>query len=117
MAGIGYSAEQIQELITSVKTVEACINGRVSKVEELFKLLTSDQVMSDSEYRDTVAETYKKFRAGVEEINKVLDAANKYIEEVAGAVNISVSNTIISIQEQEALIAKALAEAGSSGDR
>ena len=117
MAGIGYDVNEIQALITSVKTVEGLINTRIENIKSLFKKLTSDEVFSDCEYRDQLMEVNKKFTVGAEEISKVLDAANQYIEEVSGAVNVSVSSTIVSISEQEALLAKALEEAAEAGDR
>lgn len=117
MAGIGYDVNEIQALITSVKTVEGLINLRLDNIKALYKKLTSDAVFADCEYRDQLMELDKKLTVAAEEISKVLSAANQYIEEVSGAVNISVSNTVVSIAEQEALLEKALAEAAVAGDR
>lgn len=117
MAGIGYNPEEITKLCESVSLVEALIANGVAEVTGLFKNLTSDNVLADSEYRDSVAEVSKKFEKGVEEINKVLEAAKKYIDEVAGAVGMAVTKNTMSIEDQNALIAKSLEQAATAGDR
>lgn len=117
MAAIGYNPEEITMLCESVSLVEALINNGLDEVTKLYKNLCSDNILADSEYRDELVEVQKKFAAGAEEIAKVLEAAKKYIDEVAGAVGMAVTKNTMSIEDQNALIAKSLAEAATAGDR
>ena len=114
MAQIGYDPQEIASLCEKVGQVQGIVDSTVNEINALMNDLVSDRVFGDCQYKDTLVDTQKGIQASFETINTILANVVSKANTVGEKVGVSVKKSIMSVEEQKALIEAAAKKAGEA---